>query len=82
MDIAAFEKCTSLTSITLPNSLTGIEGMTFYGCTNLKSINIPSKVSFIDDNAFYDCINIKSIDIPSNVEKLGIPFGVRSYSEI
>ena len=34
-----FNSCTLLTQITLPNSITDIQGYAFYGCSNLKLIN-------------------------------------------
>ena len=37
----AFSGCTSLESITIPNSVTEIGGSAFAGCTSLASITIP-----------------------------------------
>ncbi|MGO5082166.1 leucine-rich repeat protein, partial [Oscillospiraceae bacterium LCP25S3_E4] len=36
----AFEGCTGLTSVIIPNSVTNIEGGAFRGCTGLKSITV------------------------------------------
>ena len=36
-----FSGCTSLTSITIPNSVTSIGNSVFSGCTSLTSITIP-----------------------------------------
>lgn len=38
----AFDNCSSLTSITLPNSLKSIGEYAFAGCTNIKDVNIPN----------------------------------------
>ena len=67
----AFSGCTSLTSITIPNSVISI-GMAFYGCTNLTSITIPNSVIFIE-GAFYGCTSLTNITIPDNVIYIG-PF--------
>ena len=42
----AFQSCTSLTGITIPNSVTSIYGA-FYGCTSLAEITIPNFVTSI-----------------------------------
>ncbi|MBO5466768.1 MAG: leucine-rich repeat domain-containing protein [Prevotella sp.] len=38
----AFDNCSSLTSITLPNSLKSIGEYAFAGCTNIKDVNVPN----------------------------------------
>jgi len=50
----AFEDCTGLTGINIPNSVTGIGSDAFSGCTKLAGINIPDSVTSIGMNAFYD----------------------------
>jgi len=64
---AAFDNCTSLTSITIPNSVTKIEGYAFIGCTNLTSITIPNGVTAIGDQTFAECTKLASITIPNGV---------------
>ena len=48
----AFDGCTGLTSITIPNSVTSIGDMAFRNCTGLTSITIPNSVTSIGDWAF------------------------------
>ena len=48
----AFDYCTELTSITIPNSVTSIGNYAFRGCHSLKSVTIPGSVKVIDNNAF------------------------------
>ncbi len=72
---SAFNKCTGLTSITIPNSVISIGGSGFNKCTVLTTINIPNSVTSIGDYAFNDCTGITSITIPSSVTSIGIvPF--------
>ena len=43
----AFYKCSSLTSVTIPNSVTSIGDRAFYECSGLTSVNIPNSVTLI-----------------------------------
>ncbi len=49
---SAFTFCTSLTSITIPDSVTFIGGSAFYRCTSLTNITIGNGVTSISPNAF------------------------------
>ena len=69
---AAFEDCTGLKSITIPNSITSIGASAFYGCSGLKTITIPNSVTSIGDNAFYGCKNVSAIYWNSNVSPKSI----------
>lgn len=62
----AFNDCTSLKSITLPENLTTIGSCAFYGCTSLETITIPSTVTTIDSSAFYGCTSLKKVIIQEN----------------
>ena len=49
---AAFDNCSGLTSVTIPNSVTSIGGQAFYHCSGLTNVTIPNSVTSIDDGAF------------------------------
>ena len=51
----------SLTSITIPDSVTSIGNNAFYSCSNLRSINIPDGVTNIGSYAFWKCTSLTSI---------------------
>ena len=52
----AFENCSGLTSITIPDSVTEIGGSAFDGCSGLTSITWKGKVyASVDD--FQDILN-------------------------
>ena len=59
----AFWKCTSLTSITIPNSVTSIGEGAFRNCNNLTSITIPNSVTYIGVYAFWGCTNLTTIKV-------------------
>ena len=62
----AFEDCTGLTSVTIPNSVTSIGNSAFQGCTGLTSVTIPESVTSIGDWAFEGCKNLKKVINCSN----------------
>jgi hypothetical protein len=69
-----FYNCTSLTSITIPNSVTGIGSQAFYGCSSLTNITIPDSITSIGESAFESCSSLTTITIPNSVRN------IRSYA--
>ena len=66
----AFEDCSSLTSVSIPNSVTRIGNATFANCTGLTSATIPNSVKRIEMGAFMDCTTLKSIDLPNSLRDI------------
>ena len=67
---SAFEGCSSLTSINIPDGVTSIGYSAFYGCSSLTSINIPDGVTSIGDWTFNGCSSLTSINIPNSVTSI------------
>ena len=66
----AFEGCSSLTSLTIPSSVTSIGFSAFSGCSGLTSLTIPSSVTSIGSSAFEGCSGLTSFTIPSSVTSI------------
>ena len=69
--VEAFFDCTSLKSITIPDSVTTIKDSAFFGCSSLTGITIPDSVTSIGARAFYNCSSLTGITIPDSVTSIG-----------
>ena len=67
----AFDGCTALTEVTLPDTLTNIGKNAFSNCTGLTGIEIPDSVKSIGESAFAGCSNIASVKMPASLETIG-----------
>ena len=68
---SAFFNCDSLTSITMPDSVTSIGEDAFGHCNSLTSVSIPDSVTNIGLGAFWRCTSLTSITIPDSVTSIG-----------
>jgi len=59
---------TSLTSVTIPNSVTHLSG---FDGTGLTSVIIPNSVTTIGDSAFNNCTSLTSVIIPNSITSIG-----------
>ena len=66
IDTSAFNFCSSLASITIPNSVLTIGNNVFQSCTSLASITIPDSVTSIGDGVFQSCTSLASVTLPTN----------------
>ena len=60
---AAFATCTSLTHVTIPNTVTSIGNFAFYACSSLTNASIPTSVTTIGTQAFASCSSLAAITV-------------------
>ncbi len=92
IDLGAFQNCTSLTEITLPDNITRMEGYTFIECKNLKYITLPQSLMSVGEQGLrtnYDINKIvfKSMSVPEFIDSKGKPISnvlpfVKNINEI
>ena len=77
----AFQNCTELRKITIPNSVTEIDDMAFYGCTGLTDVVIPESVTEIGGSAYSGCTNMKTLSILGPISSMRMAFDKLSSLE-
>ena len=70
----AFRECTTMTSVTIPDSVTKIDTSAFARCSNLTTVTIPDSVLSLGSDAFHNCTSLSSVTIGNGVTQ--IPAGV------
>ena len=79
----AFEGCSKLVSVTIPESVTEIGEKAFYECSKLVSVTIPESVTKIGDYAFYESglqiVNFNAINC-EDADALIMPWSLTSLN--
>ena len=82
----AFDGCSSLTSITIPESvqLTSIGNYAFRDCSNLTAITIPNSATSIGNCAFNNCTSLKELTLGKGLRKItsGAFYGCEELEKI
>ena len=71
--IRAFEGCSNMEKILIPDSVAYIGAYAFENCKKLKIINIPSGISSLL-GTFHNCENLESVELPESVLSLESTF--------
>lgn len=70
IDDRCFQNCKTVTSVTLPSTISKIGQYCFADCEQMKSVNIPSAVKTISQYTFAFCTSLEAIAIPSSVTSI------------
>ena len=66
----AFNRCSGLTSVVIPQGVKTIDNYAFMGCTKLTSVNLPTSVTSLGYAAFAGCTSLRQISL-GNLRDLG-----------
>ena len=64
---AAFDRCSKLTAITFPSSITEIGSLAFQLCESLVSIDLPDGINEIKNSTFNMCTNLSFVNFGKNI---------------
>ena len=79
----AFDGCSEITNVVIPNTVISIGTSAFRMCTKLKSVKISSNIITFPNDIFNNCTELSEIEIPDNIETIGErAFQNTSLSEI
>lgn len=67
---SAFAWHTTLSSVTMPNTVKTVGYGAFYGCSGLTSVTLSNRLSTLASNLFCDCTSLVSVTIPSSVTRI------------
>ena len=67
----AFQSCGTVTSVTIPDTITNIAKGAFGSCVGLTNVVMGSGVINIGTEAFYYCTALPAVTIPNNVAIIG-----------
>ena len=70
IQMQAFIECTSLKSVSMPESMTWIGDSAFAGCTGLEQVEISPNLTAIGSKSFYSCSDLTSVVIPDKVTSI------------
>ena len=66
----AFENCSKLKSVSIPNSVQKINVGAFRYCESLDNVELPDGIKFIAQYLFQGCVSLKTVSIPDSVTKI------------
>lgn len=80
----AFQNCTLITSILIPEGVRKLASGAFRGCSNLNHVSMPNSLEIIEASAFRNCSRLPSVVIPDSVTYIGVGafYGCSSIAKI
>lgn len=67
----AFDNCTRLTSVTIPEGVTNISSYAFYNCTSLTTVVLPKSIKALGASAFQGCTSLATVSFAGDQLQVG-----------
>lgn len=67
----SFAYCKGLKNISIPDSVTTVDGLSFYNCPKLTTVELPDGLERINYRAFYNCTALTDVTFPDNLITIG-----------
>lgn len=67
----AFENCSEITSISMPQSIVEIGESAFAGCSQLTSLSFPDSIKYLEVCVCYGCEKLCNLHLPSGIQVIG-----------
>ncbi len=68
----AFQGNTSIQTVTMPDTVTTLDGMAFSNCTSLRQITLSTSLTRIPIGCFQQCTSLLEVVIPSSVTSISM----------
>ncbi len=70
-ELICYPRASSVTSFTVPDTVTKIRDGVFSTCENLQEVVLPDGITEIGPNTFLQCYSLKSIKLPASLKTIG-----------
>ena len=67
----AFENCSGITSISMPQSIMEIGESAFSGCSQLTNLSFPDSIKYLEIGVCYGCEKLRNLYLPSVIQGIG-----------
>ena len=67
----AFENCSEITNISMPQSIKEIGESAFAGCSQLTHLSFPDSIKYLEICVCYGCEKLCSLHLPSDIQGIG-----------
>lgn len=67
----AFQRCSYLTSMEIPDSVISIGNNAFKSCYQMQKVKLPENLQSIGDRAFDTCKSLEEVKLPENLQTIG-----------